>query len=477
MPKVVRHRVNYERTTPYPRNWYGYARQSMDTLARNYVKNKAKGYINQAVSTGQRWLTGSVPQKFVGPPRPIPRTPQKGEKGRKLKWGHSRARYAGRVKNGRRLSKKIGVKTRSMRDGFHLTKEYYGTIADPHIGYIIHNTLDMDIMTEAYTGAVIRKLFVKGGIDLEVRTNTLGLISHDNAGTNLYLLSAVIVDQSSLSSNEIFYDVQTNDSINDIVETWTAFKNIVKGYLADEDVYRNMPTELNLILRADVTGNAETRRNIAKIILTNEHISFVCKSTLRVQNRTKGDGTDDAELRESTDRVDSVPISGKVYTFKTANPRLKALNYSDFDHNYYLNSITLKGIMPIRGAEIPDYEEPPNPRHFANIQRVNNILIQPGDIKQMSIQHVYKGRQQALFDRLKAKYHSTFVTPATVVAGMPGKSQMVALEEMIRSITSNDINITYERQIEIGCFLTTRKKRVEFTTSLKSESLPNLGPP
>jgi len=135
-----------------------------------------------------------------------------------------------------------------------------------------------------------------------------------------------------------------------------------------------------------------------------------------------------------------------------------------------------KGRLPIRGEELPDYEEPPNPRHFANIDRVNNLVINPGDIKQFNISHDYKGSHQLLFERIKAKFRAGYIVVADVVAGCPGKSQMIALEEMIRSISSNDINITYERQIEIGCFLSSMKKKVEFTTSVKSQAFNNLGP-
>jgi len=440
---------------------------------KEYARKRGVAMIKDSVGKVGLGYGRRVVANLFG--RTTPKTPTKGQRGRKRLWGHARGRYAGRVRNGRRMSKKIGNATKSMREGFHLTKEYYGTIADPHIGYIIHNTMDINMMAHAYVGACLRKLFVKGGIDLEVRTNTLGLVSHDNAGTNLYLISVVFVEQSSLVSNEIFYDVQSSDSINDIVETFTTFRTAVVNYMINNDTNPNMPCEINLILRADVTGSLETRRCISKVILTNEMVHFVCKSTLRVQNRTKGDSAD-VENRDSTDRVDSTPLMGKVYTFKGANPKLKALNYADFDHNYYLNSCTQAGLMPIRGEELPDYEEPPNPRHFANIDRVNNLVINPGDIKQFNISHDYKGSHQLLFERIKAKFRAGYIVVADVVAGCPGKSQMIALEEMIRSISSNDINITYERQIEIGCFLSSMKKKVEFTTSVKSQAFNNLGP-
>lgn len=405
--------------------------------------------------------------------RPTPRTPRSaGVRKRTYRYGTSNARFVGRFNRPRKLRRKLDPMTKAKAYGSHRTQEYYGTITDPHCAFVIHNTHNIKEIAKAITFAIFRKLFAKAGMDITSRNNVLELVSENTNGTGMWAIIWSRESETTADTAGQIYEITANDSFQSMVDSSQFFFSI-EQYLNSNSVL--LPHNVSLVLRP--TPNApdvDTRRIIAKLDLYNEHISIGCESGLKIQNRTKGDSvTPDADA----DRVDNGPVYGYIYEMKGGHPKLRTRE-QNFDQRNFFNAINWEGLKLGRAAQVPEMAEPPAPRYFMNCIKSSKIKLDPGQIKTTMLKHQYSGKYRNVMQRIRAKTYDN-AQPTTfpdLVTGIPGKCQIVMLEEMIRSITSNDIILVYERQYRVGCHLKTKKPLNPISTILNFQSINNIAP-
>ena len=455
-------------------------------IAANYAQQAARRAANVVANQVINRITNGTP---ISRGRNMPRTPVGPQYARTARWGRSVGKFVGKFskvykKKARRYRTKLRKSKRSMykksgktnemvqslKYGYHVTREMYGTVTDPHIGYIIHSTNEYNYLARIVIGAMVRKLFKKAGFSIESRDQTLPLETITGSGPDAFIIKYVQTKFSTNLQIESLYEIPANASLEDILENMLGLNQLIVNYWRDSEA--DELTHLRLYMRTTVLPTDE-RRLVAELDLKNEQFHFCSTSKLKVQNRTKGDtnGSDN-----DADRIDNMPVYGKLYEFQGGNIKLRTVNNSDWDYNAYFNCMPANGLSLVRGAEIPEYEEPPTGKHFMNNVSQVKVYLNPGDIKYASISYNFSGKFKTFMDKFKAKNYGNNVGAAFRYAGIPGKTQMVVLEEVIRSISSNPIVLVYERQIQMGGYLTSKKRAVPFTTQLTSQAINNLPP-
>jgi len=468
---------------------------------RSTVKAMMQAATRQATNIARRAAEAAIPiavdrivNNVITPSRTgrnMPGTPAGPQNARTAKWGSSYARYVGRFKKvykkkGRRYQSrrsKFRKRVRSykkmkknemvecLKYGYHITNELYGTLTDPHIGYIIHSTNEYNGMVRCIVGAMVRKLFKKAGVSVETRSQTLPLFNNEFSGPNVFVIKWIRTNFATNQQTEHLYEIISNTAgLDDIINGLATLTNHIVLYL--QETGAEEITHMRLYMRTTALP-ADERRLVSELDLKNEEFHFVSTSKLKVQNRTKGDtnGSDN-----DADRVDNMPVYGKLYDFKGGNIKMRTVNNSDFDYNLYFNSMPANGLSLITGTQLPEYEEPPTGKHFMNNGGQSKVYLNPGDIKYATISYNYSGKFKNFIDKFKAKNFVNQINAPFRYGGIPGKTQMIALEEVIRSISSNPIVLVYERQITLGVYMTSKKRAVPLTTQLTSEQISNLAP-
>jgi len=404
----------------------------------------------------------SVQNPFVSS-RPAPQTPHGANSlSRKRKWGSSTAKYVGKFKQNPRKKAGQGPIAKSLKSGYHVTKEVYGNVTDPHCGYIGHNTMDYEVLSRVISGAIQRKLFQKAGITLSSRVMEMPLIASGVSGPSAFFINHLWTDPSTGNIDDYIYEIPDNTDLTALVQNNTPLRQQIFEYVSalSTGQFQKELTEIRLYERV-ATLPLDERRLRARIDMTKEILNIVVKSKLRIQNRTKGDTTG---ADQSADRVDNVPVDGKLYTFKNAHPKLNSRTCNNADLLARFNTMPIDGIILARSGRnyTEELKEPPNPKFFSNCVGSSKVFLNPGDIKDCSISNVYKGK----YSNLMLKLRAAMTTGFTQTYNVPGKCQLVCLEEMIRSISSNDITLVYERNIEIGAWFKSTHPKYTFTTEL-----------
>lgn len=465
---------------------------------RSQLRSMARGVVRTARRVAEATIPVAVDRALNGVVTPqrggrnMPGTPAGPQYGRRAQWGSSYARYVGRFhkvykKKSRRYryskkrkaygkkkmmrKKKPNEMLQSLKLGYHITREQYGTLTDPHIGYIIHSTNEYNDLVRVIVGAMVRKLFKKAGINVETRSQTLPLEINNGSGPEAFIIKWVTTRFNTNDQTESLYEIPNDAGLDDIINGLVGLTNTIITYLTD--VEANEITHLRLYMRTTVLPTADERRIVAELDLKNEDFHFCSTSKLKVQNRTKGDSTGSDN---DADRVDNSPVYGKLYEFKGGSIKLRTVNNADFDYNKVFNSMPANGISLVRGAELPEYEEPPAGKHFMNNVSQVKVYLNPGDIKYATISYNYSAKFKTFMDKFKAKNFRNDIGAPFRYAGIPGKTQMVVLEEVIRSISSNPIVLVYEREITMGGYMTSKKRAVPLSTQLVSEAYSNLIP-
>lgn len=296
----------------------------------------------------------------------------------------------------------------------------------------------------------MRKLFAKAGITLANADQEIPLenVFSSNFGKIRYVVSNPMA--SNIGDSE--YLIPQDASLKTIIYGFTDMRNDLAGRLFNLH-NDSVPVSLALYNKND--------QLVSNILLQNEHVTFYTMSTLMVQNRTKGATSgEDA----STDRVDNQPLRGYLYEFKNATPKLRQHITTPNPPTSGLNDVPINrmsdiGISLVKGTNLPnDYNEPPVPKKWANLKAHSNVVLQPGNIRKAVISHKYSGRLGTLFKRMQCL--TTTVDAIVRIYGGPGTSQLLGLEEIIRTDSGNPITLQYERELKIGCILKSKNKQV-----------------
>nr|UOF83121.1 putative capsid protein [Cressdnaviricota sp.] len=367
------------------------------------------------------------------------------------------AGHLGKFKNPKKTATAV-----ALRKGYHVTNDDFGEVKDPNAVYITHSTYNVYHYSAAIRGALLRKLFKLAGIEISEPTEEMALFSAYNSDgfklqyeTKNPLTGALAVWDYVTLDNESFFLVLSN---------FTFFRDHILSCLGGT----NTTEPYALRLYASDRNVLDTNwRLMSQLMLPSEKITIHSSSEIKIQNRTLGANAPAGN--ENVDRVDNQPVAVKTYLFKHGDPRLKAPN---FIHDNFPSLVTLGGIPEsyvgvrlIRSAQLinTNWQNAPDKGIFTNCSMVKGGLLQAGQMKSSFISASHRG----LFNTVMKKLRPEFPPQNGLIAGVQGKCELMLFSEKMRTAAANSIAISYERELKVGCILTTTKP-VPWSTSFTS---------
>ena len=382
-----------------------------------------------------------------------------------------------------KIQKKIMKKVRSdsaLKNGYHITNQTFGLAQDSDAVYITHSTWHWLAMTKCIIGAIVRKAFKKAGYPIENKNGRMTIYS-EAPDSGRWRLSYCYQDQTTgaVTATSII-DTNAAWDFQQLVEALYAgdMGTNIKGLLLSTD--KNIPYSFTLY-QLD-SGNQTSLAS--RIALAQETFVIPIESLVRMQNRTLPATATTGDIGPAYgDRTDAQPVKVKVIEFSSGTPRLKYAvpnlgtgpGYAQFT-NIGLNIIQQNGLYIQSSlslnANIKDYQEPVPSKLFANVAKTSSAVVDPGIIKYSSLKYVYKGSLANLAPKIRPM-QSSGSDPNIIISGLKGKSEMIIIDEYLRTKSNNKIAVSYEKQVKVGCYLITKKPSV-FTSELQTAEI-NVG--
>jgi len=345
--------------------------------------------------------------------------------------------------------------------GFISTTEVNGTVSDPNCVYIGHSAISGIQTMEMTLHALLRKLFWKCA---KWDCTNIGTVipGYDDGTSTGWKLMLYRVSQVTGVTSSWTYETGAADTIMYIVGdrangtngTWPAFYNVINDYAVGTNSVGTLnvdqPDRLALYKR---DGNVTNFYHfMGDINLKNEVVHMKTSSTLKVQNRTKSASGD-----SSTDNVASNPIYGKLYEFSSGAPRAKVEGAFPISAVSDLTAVITARADQFSGAGSEIFREPPSPKIFWNCSKSKGQTIQPGDIKST---HLSFTKAQPFLKFVKnLNLGRSDIAAGQKQINLVGKSQLLALEDMININSTENISIAYEVNRTFACYLTTSNAR------------------
>lgn len=382
---------------------------------------------------------------------------------RRLKMGAASGIYRGKFQKPRK--NKATLDTKALTHGYHCTRETFGIIRDPDCAYLAHNTFSLGEIVKAMSGAILRQIFKKAGYIINNRTQNLEA-GYNTGLNNVYRLRLVKQNQiTGAPGADLSYDVGESQSLVNIITNFTGLRDVLIEYF--RKISDEFPRSLQLLI-PDNTGisPAAIWRTLVNFDLTHMVFSINVESMLKIQNRTIG-ATAAATVTEA-DTVDNQPLFGRMYQFRHGDPRMKN---PVLQPSIQLNRIKEDGMSLMKASVMGvEFQSVPDPTFWANCNKSVNVRLNPGDIKTTTIYHTYRGTLTTLLKQMTLR-HTLTADAALQFSGVAGKCQMFALEEKIRTNSTNQLTINYERQLKVGCTIKAVTKMAPFVTDLATQNI------
>lgn len=346
--------------------------------------------------------------------------------------------YGGKWMLGKNYKK--GLRDKYQAYGAVNIVETYGTVSDPNLVVVGHSTWNLKAIAEAIAVATIRKLFRRAGYDVSSPYAELELITSSLSGADGFVVVFQVMDSDGTAAEAtttITNDMSLQGVAND------KLYNYIYNSLTGEN-----PSTLQVItLYQKHSGAFDSQRLSAQLNMKREVINMTCMSQLTVNNRSIH-GTEAGT--ETADDMDTCPLKGPVFEFrgipKTKQPFAWKLNTTD------ISGVLLTTAAAQIGTNVNDYQEPPTKTQFSNVSKSAYCRLPPAAIRQLSCASTHRG----YFNNILVG-GSRAVTENNRVAFIPGKSQMLFLEEEINRGSATSIKLSYENQHTIGVELVTTK--------------------
>lgn len=451
---------------------YRGTKQTFNNRVKKFVKNaivpptmKNLGYVvDKVLNMPARPGTYNRPKHHKSTPNPMSR--------RKGLTGRSVAVYKGNFKKTKRIKRTI--EQTCLSKGSHRTLEQYGTFSDPDTVYLHHSISHVDEIARTMNAGLIRKILNKAGFQITNLYNEIA-VSNPVAGLdqpeNSSGLKFVLCCRDPLTGHctNYTYDTVNNQSFKSIVETWTDMHYRIIDYIRGDNKDELYKLAVYKLDAAAVVETVNWRLG-AEMYIEDMSMQLFFQSSLMIQNRTKG-ATITSDGGNQTDRVDSQPLKGWIYDFKNADMRVRhSGGVTGVQSNIIFNSANDNGLKIVRGAEYVGSEEPFDPKYFANSSKAVRISIQPGEIKRLGFSYKFSGKFVNVIKKLRV---SRWDSVLHNLSGMTGKSQMICLEEQLRTPTDNKITIAYERELKIGSIFKENKRPAHIETFTASTEINN----
>lgn len=364
----------------------------------------------------------------------------------------------------KRSVKKVSFMTQALRKGFGTTYENYGGVSDPNACYIIHSTYARNAWARCIVGAVLRKLFHKAGLHIGDLDTELPWYEINNSDG-----FKVTCEIKAIDGSISFFEKQTadNETFKGFMTGWVGLRDYILSMLDDASASVFTRIVLYSSDRNGVGPDTTNWRFHTALNLETEKLNFYSSSLLKVQNRTRGD--QQTYPNDIAQAVDEQNLNARMYTFKNGHPRVK--NLTTFNHEW--STIQAVGIDLIRSASFPvvDYQNMPSTGVFSNCSSSKSVVVGSGRVIQGKVTWQKSGLFNAMLKKLSVDFYSGSLAQTVV-----GKSQMLGVEELIRTDSNNIIQLKYERRHECGVFLTSAKPPVSVLKELDYGMLNNYAP-
>lgn len=465
-------RDHYNRGTPEPNGLRPL------TLGDNSSPNS--GNMATPNRTPGRRITGSV--------RSTPRfTPSSGGRFRRSRNYRIRKKFKYRVKKSsfkkkrrafvkklkRKMKKKKLNKYLAKTKGYEQVHETYGSVSDGYCVYIKHSTHYIEHIAYAITGALVRKLFAKAGYTIRDNNEVLSFygMKTPNVSSVDYHLGMVTVDPAAndyAGGTETQLDFGTFSTLDAIATGWTSMINHITNVMLN-----NTQSELVKItlLIDDDDGSNTGPKVIAELPMQDLDMHMSCMSILKVQNRTLNvSGTNNSDVG------DNQPVHGKLFTFRNMDPRLSQPHMKS-QGNTGANDVKVTGIakhgVEVFGAQylLPEsYKAVPSSSIFRNCVKSSKVVMPVGETQQSVLKWKSHGPFTSFLERFRPSRGVTTPDADIKMWEIPtGKSQLLAVEEIIQTDASNQVKIGYERKFSCGVWFTSKNK-VKFRTPWASSA-------
>lgn len=428
----------------------------------NNMYQQAKTYVD-------RYRTPSIASSYGAYRTPTPQPRLAIASTLPKKMGVASGVYKGKFNKAR--ANKTTVETKALKNGYHITRETFGIVSDPHCAYIIHNTYSLGEIVRVMSGAILRQLFNVHGYVINNRTENLQLGFNTGVGANVFRIRVVRYNPvTGVSSTDLIYNMGEGESFTTVLNSFTGLRDVFLQFF--QKTSDEIPKIIQLLLPDDSitgVGPPDQWRTMASLDLSNLMFEVNVESQLIIQNRTSGALATGSAIGEA-DRVDNQPVVGRMYQFRHADPRMKAPQDT---RAIEFNRVKEDGLSLLKASVVGQpFEEPPAPQFWTNCSKSTVVRLNPGDMKKSTIYHTYKGSLDTLVKKLTVRQQQVDASNLQL-SGIPGKCQMFAFEEKIRTDSTNVLTLNYERQYKIGCTVKKVKKMSLFTTELFTQNVSN----
>lgn len=392
---------------------------------------------------------------------------------------HDHATYAGRFAKPRgtdRIDGRFGTK------GAICIAESVGQILDRDCVYLGHASHAAYYTVRTALLAVLRTL-IKGGTgwDCNDLNDTIpDLLSASADSTGLRLTVTLATEGTTTEILQAYdYDFTSGVTLNFLcggsnrmpipggasANTWFGAVNIgtasagnvllewlLRYYQPDSSA---TPKQMRLWRKDNNAG--DSWKLINSIDLENVMVHMRSKSTLKIQNRTVTVATDN-----ESDDVNAVPLTGRVYDFKSYNARCVTQQlFESTDVNTGLVTVRSEDCIPASRG----FSEPPVKQVFRNCAKVGTLMLQPGTIKEDTLVFKKSAYLPRLFQLLYLYTEDPVLNSAATNTriGM-GQMRLFALEKFINMIvvepTTPKITLVYENNLWAGAYVTIKKRPI-----------------
>lgn len=360
----------------------------------------------------------------------------------------------------KKMSKKVRMKKKI--PGIVDTHEISGLVNDNDCVYIIHTALDPLEVIRKVAWEMVRKLLFRAGFII----NSVDEVFDSSTGFSSVGFTLQVWGKNAETDTEIIRLTSvfgSADSIRIVGEQVMAvFIEYSSGYHSTIGAGNvNNAIELTKICLYD---NKTSNSLAASVDLRQEVITMTGISKLKIQNRTlSGDGS------ASNDNVTNNPLQGRVYAFSGV-PKPKAKNMSLFD-----GVPRDKGVQLIRASALgldSNLREPPLARVFWNCYSSNDCMLNPGDVKQITLRQTKTANILKLLKMIR--YQTGLLGADYKTYYSPFKHQMVAMEDVINVDAEEKITVAYEVNRAMYIHSTSKKANVVALAGYRQTSFNNV---
>lgn len=400
---------------------------------------------------------------------------------KKIVSGVSVGKAAGKMRKSKKSTKSM-VKFGQL--GYTVSANLVGTVIDPQVVYLHHNTFDVGGIARTIVGALLRKLFKKAGIDIGNENDELPL--RDNYNSDDFQIVFIQKDIAGLVWTPFEYPIPANTTFKSLLDALcggggTPYFEMIAFM---DGANQKVPNSLALNIRdkwvTPAGVEAFVYRTHTVLNLQNERIVFYGRSKLTVQNRTKGSNASGTDY--SDQRIDNQPLEGKLYDFTNGDPRLKKsqLTGTGVTNEYDFLLDTGSAFVRAFGAVVfpANYmDDIPSGKLWKNVKKSSNVLIQPGDIKHTQIEVNYDLPLLELLLKFRVLYKTTVSGEVCFTGLKSHKSQFLILKEILRTPADNFITIQYENEKMFGAYSYSKKSKSFFRSQNYESTITQWVPP